>query len=137
MSYNSINESSKKNYDKGGYSMSRVLADTDYFRLECFRVLKTKEGNVFVGHYITRYEDENKKIGIIIQHLCEESEKAKDMTLEQIRDIVQQKYHVSIKVEEVPRSELKPFMKPQPRKVFLKITKIPCSVRLHKHTEKA
>lgn len=136
MRYNSISESSKKNYDKGGYHMSRVLANTDYFRLECFRVLKTKEGNVFVGHYITKYEDENEKITIIFQDLCKESKKAKDMTLEQIKDIVQKRYHVSIKVEEVPRSEPKPFVEPQPRKVFLKITQIP-SLKLLKHMKKA
>ncbi len=116
--------------------MSRVLANTDYFRLNGFRVLKTKEGNVFVGHYITRYEAENKKIAIILQHLYEENEKAKDMTLEQIKDIVQKKYHVSIKVEEVPQSEPKPFVEPQPRKVFLKITQIP-SLKEPKHTKKA
>lgn len=126
----------KRTKVKEEYSMRRVLADTDYFRLECFRLLKTKEGNVFVGPYLTRYEDENEKIVAVFQKLCEESEKAKDMTLEQIKDIVQKKYHVSIKVDEVARRESKPFVKPQPRKVFLKITQIPCSV-LHKHTKKA
>lgn len=117
--------------------MSRVLADTDYFRLDCCRVLKTNEGKLLVGQYITRNEEENERIKIVFQHVCEECDKNGDMTLEQIINIVQNKYHVSIKVETCPLSEPKPFEKPKMRKVFLKITKIPHSIRPHKQTKKA
>lgn len=115
----------------------KVLANTEYFRNGVFGVLKTKEGNVFVGHYITQNEKENDRIRHVFHLLCKENDKAKEsMTIEQVIDMVNKKYHVCIKKEEVPRPKTKPYEQPYPRKIYLKITQTN-SVKLHQKTREA
>lgn len=138
MRYNSIDIVQKRTKKfKGGYSMShRLLANTEYFRSGAFKVLKTKQGNIFVGHYITKNDKENERIKKVFDLLCEENDKEKgNMTIEDVIDMVKKKYHVSIDLEDIPRPETKPYEKPHPRKVCLKITQISCGIKPQKMKE--
>lgn len=100
----------------------RMLTHT-YIRCDFFRVLKTKEGNVFVGYYTTRREKENEQIRQIFKLLCQENDKAKEsMTLDEVINMVKKKYNVFIKIAyELPRPKPKPFEKTHPRKMYLEI----------------
>lgn len=138
MRYNSIDIVQKRTKKfKGGYSMShRLLANTEYFREPGYWVLKTKEGNIRINCYLTRSEDENERIRKVFSFLREENNKAKgNMTIEEAIDITKKRYHVCISREEIPRAEIKPYQKPEPRTMYLKITQTN-SVKLHQKTRK-
>lgn len=101
----------------------RMLMHTECIRGDFFRVLKTREGNVFVGYYNSTREKENEKIRQIFKLLCQENDKAKEsMTIDEVINMVKKKYNVFIKIAyEFPRPKTKQFEKPRPRKMYLEI----------------